>query len=64
MTGPTHQIVILPITRCGKGTTFEGGMRVPGLINFNRELKPGVFRGLFSHMDFMPLGGMTRVRER
>ena len=42
--------------RCGKGTTFEGGTRVPGLINFPMVLKPGVFNGIFSHMDFMQTG--------
>lgn len=30
-------------------------MRVPGIISYKKTLKPGIFNGVFSHMDFFPL---------
>ena len=41
--------------RCGKGTTFEGGMRVPGVISLRGTLKPATAAAVFSHMDILPL---------
>ena len=40
--------------RCGKGTTWEGGVRVPGIIS-HKQLGPGVHSTVFSHMDLLPL---------
>ena len=40
--------------RCGKGTTWEGGVRVPGIIS-HKQLRPGVHSTVFSHMDLLPL---------
>ena len=44
----------IPMFRCGKGTTWEGGMRVPGIIS-HKKLQPGVHSPVFSHMDLLPL---------
>ena len=35
----------------GKGTTFEGGMRVPGIFWWPGTIKPGVVSGIGSAMD-------------
>ena len=40
--------------RCGKGTTWEGGVRVPGIIS-HKQLRPGLHSTVFSHMDLLPL---------
>ena len=45
----------IPMFRCGKGTTFEGGMRVPGVISLRSTLKPATTAAVFSHMDILPL---------
>ena len=45
----------IPMFRCGKGTTFEGGMRVPGVISLRSTLKPATKAAVFSHMDILPL---------
>ena len=45
----------------GKGTTFEGGMRVPGVFSWPGTIKPGVVSGIGSAMDLfataLVLGG-------
>ena len=35
----------------GKGTTFEGGMRVPGIFWWPEHIKPGIVSGMGSAMD-------------
>ena len=42
------------ILRCGKGTTWEGGMRVPGMFSQIGKIKPGVSHALVSSLDIMP----------
>ncbi len=38
-----------------KGTTYEGGMRVPQLVRWPGTIKPGsIFNEMMSHMDWMP----------
>jgi arylsulfatase A-like enzyme len=37
--------------RHGKGTTFEGGMRVPGIFRWPGRIEPGVTREIGSGMD-------------
>ena len=37
--------------RHGKGTTFEGGMRVPGIFRWPGRIEPGVTREIGSAMD-------------
>ena len=40
--------------RCGKGTTWEGGQRVPGIISQPGTIEPGVSHALTSSLDIMP----------
>ena len=40
--------------RCGKGTTWEGGQRVPGLISYPGKIVPGTSHALTSTLDIMP----------
>ena len=40
--------------RCGKGTTWEGGQRVPGMISYLNKIEPGVSHALASSLDIMP----------
>ena len=42
------------LLRCGKGTTYEGGVRVPGLISYPSIISPGVRRDVFSMLDILP----------
>lgn len=39
------------LLRHGKGTTFEGGMRVPAIFSWPGHLQPGVVSGMGSAMD-------------
>ena len=39
------------LLRMGKGTTFEGGMRVPGIMSWPGKVKPGVVSGMGSTLD-------------
>ena len=40
--------------RHGKGTTFEGGVRVPAVFSWPGQLAPGVVRSMGSMMDVFP----------
>lgn len=40
--------------RGGKGSTWEGGMRVPGIAWWPGKIKPGVQREMASTMDILP----------
>ena len=40
--------------RCGKGTTWEGGQRVPGLISYPSKIEPGTSHALTSALDILP----------
>lgn len=40
--------------RAGKGTLYEGGVRVPTIINWIGTLKPGVNYEILGHIDIMP----------
>jgi arylsulfatase A-like enzyme len=42
------------LLREGKGSTWEGGMRVPGIAWWPGRIKPGVSRELASTMDLFP----------
>ena len=52
--------------RSGKGTTWEGGVRVPGIAYWPGMIKPGrVSDGLFDHHGFVQhLAGPGRYREQ
>ena len=40
--------------RCGKGTTWEGGQRVPGIISYPSKINPGTSHALTSTLDILP----------
>lgn len=41
--------------RCGKQTTFEGGMRVPCVVQWKANIQPGqVIEGMHNMMDWFP----------
>ena len=40
------------LLRMGQGTTFEGGMRVPGIFSWPGHIKPGVVSEVGSTLDF------------
>ena len=42
------------LLRCGKGTTWEGGQRVPGFISFPGHIETGKSHSLVSTLDIMP----------
>lgn len=42
------------LLRCGKGTTWEGGMRVPALVKWDGYIKPGRSNKLMASMDIVP----------
>lgn len=42
------------LLRCGKGTTWEGGQRVPGFISYPGHIEPGRSHSLVSTLDMMP----------
>lgn len=42
------------LLRDGKGSTWEGGMRVPGIFWWPGKIKPAVIRGMGSTLDLFP----------
>jgi arylsulfatase A-like enzyme len=56
------------LLRDGKGSTFEGGMRVPGIAWWPGRIKPGVNRDLASTMDIfntcLALAGVPLPSDR
>lgn len=42
------------LMKCGKGTTYEGGMREPAIAHWPGFIKPGVTRALASSLDILP----------
>lgn len=42
------------LLKAGKGTTWEGGMRVPGIFYMPGKIKPGITNELGSTLDLMP----------
>lgn len=51
------------IFRDGKGSTYEGGDRVPGIINWPGQIKPGMNDSIFSTLDLMPtIAGLTGTK--
>jgi len=42
------------ILRCGKGTTYEGGQRVPAMFSFPGKIKPGKSHDMASTLDILP----------
>lgn len=42
------------LLKCGKGTTYEGGQRVPGIAYWPGRIKPGVTREMASTLDLFP----------
>ena len=54
--------------RCGKGTTWEGGVRVPAFLNWRGMIKPGRSSVLMTALDIVPtfmsiLGHAEVVKE-
>ncbi|MGF1760966.1 sulfatase-like hydrolase/transferase [Photobacterium sagamiensis] len=48
--------------REGKSSPYEGGSRVPGIISWSGQIKPGVNNALFSAADIMPtVSAMTGI---
>ncbi len=46
--------------RAGKSTPYEGGSRVPGIIRWSGQVKPGANSAMYSALDLMPtLASMT-----
>ena len=42
------------VFRCGKGTTWDGGMHVPGLFHWRNTIKPGDGYQLATTLDILP----------
>nr|XP_033815391.1 arylsulfatase A isoform X1 [Geotrypetes seraphini]XP_033815392.1 arylsulfatase A isoform X1 [Geotrypetes seraphini]XP_033815393.1 arylsulfatase A isoform X1 [Geotrypetes seraphini]XP_033815394.1 arylsulfatase A isoform X1 [Geotrypetes seraphini]XP_033815395.1 arylsulfatase A isoform X1 [Geotrypetes seraphini] len=42
------------LLKCGKGTTYEGGMRVPAIAYWPGKILPGVTHELSSTLDILP----------
>jgi uncharacterized sulfatase len=54
--------------RNGKGTTWEGGMRVPGVVWWPNTIQPAVSHEIVSTLDLLPtfaaLAGADRIEDR
>lgn len=42
------------LMKCGKGTTYDGGMREPAIAHWPGSIQPGVTRALASSLDILP----------
>ncbi|XP_063053115.1 arylsulfatase A-like [Engraulis encrasicolus] len=42
------------LMKCGKGTTYEGGMREPAIAYWHSRISPGVTHELASSLDILP----------
>ena len=42
------------LLRCGKGTTWEGGVRVPTFVHWKGHIQPGYSSQLASTLDVVP----------
>ncbi|XP_061085559.1 arylsulfatase A-like [Conger conger] len=42
------------LLKCGKGTTYDGGMREPAIARWPQRIKPGVTHELASTLDVLP----------
>lgn len=42
------------LLRCGKGTTWEGGMRVPAVVHWEGKIRPGYSDKLGASLDVFP----------
>ncbi|XP_018585957.2 arylsulfatase A-like isoform X1 [Scleropages formosus] len=42
------------LLKCGKGTTYEGGVRVPAIAYWPGRIKPGVTHKMASTLDILP----------
>ncbi|MEQ2185207.1 hypothetical protein GOODEAATRI_015911, partial [Goodea atripinnis] len=42
------------LLKCGKGTTYEGGMREPAIASWPGVIKPGVTHEMASTLDILP----------
>nr|XP_054764600.1 arylsulfatase A-like [Lytechinus pictus] len=42
------------LLKCGKGTTYEGGQRVPAIAYWPQHIAPGRTTALASNLDFLP----------
>merc|ERR1711892_1015329 len=42
------------LLKCGKGTTYEGGVRVPGMVSYPNIIPSGVMTDVFSTLDVLP----------
>lgn len=49
--------------RCGKGTTWEGGQRVPGLISYPSKIEPGTSHALTTALDILPFIDFSYSRD-
>ncbi|XP_054748556.2 arylsulfatase A-like [Lytechinus pictus] len=45
------------LLKCGKGTTYEGGQRVPAIAYWPQHIAPGRTTALASNLDFLPTIG-------
>ncbi len=56
------------LLRNGKGTTYEGGMRVPGIFWWPGHVRPGIQTGMGSVLDLLPtfcsLAGVPLPKDR
>jgi len=48
------QSLYTPYNQTGKFTTWEGGMRVPGIAYWPGKIQPGISREIVSLMDILP----------
>ena len=50
--------------KCGKGSTYEGGFRVPGIISYPAAIQPGKTPALMSNLDILPtVLGLTGLQS-